>query len=122
MAADGPSGLRTALESAHRVATGISGWRLPPPAWREVAILLAQLTTAANGRDETSLRRLTGDLLAAAPVRVIERITGEEPPPPWISDRLNELIDTLSPPAAGPAPVVADPGALTGDDGVHSPG
>lgn len=122
MALGGPSGLPGACESAHRAAAEISGWRLPVPAWQQVEILLSQLTTAANDRDEASLRRLTGDLLAVAPMRVIERITGEEPPPPWISDRLNELVDTLGATPAVRAPVVADTGALAGDEDVHSPG
>lgn len=77
----------------------IGHWSLPRNGWRDVEEILAELGSALADGDGTAARRLTGELISAAPVRAEKRIDASEPAPPAVLERVNELVDTIDPPA-----------------------
>ena len=105
---------RQAPASVKEILAAVPGWLLRPVDWRDLDEITRDLQNALADGDDARLRRLTGEMLSIASVRVEERITDAEPMPEPIRERINDLLDTLDPPSR--TPTAAEPTA----DGVES--
>lgn len=108
--------LAAALHTAQEVLAKTLEWKLPATRWQGIDDLLDDLAAAVAADDTPDVRRFTGDLLCSGPVRARVPISADEPPPPLVRERINELIDSISPSYCAPGKRPGTPGPGPEDD------
>jgi hypothetical protein len=84
-------------QDALSVLRDMLGWRLSTPRWEGIADSVEALAACLDLGDLAAAREIVIRLELAGPVR-ITRIGAvpAQPPPPWVRDRVNQLIHQLS--------------------------